>query len=78
MDKKILEFVTYCIGKLSMELHLPQKEVYRRLKQSGILYNYIVPSYDVLHTFSSRYLMEDLTDYMKEKGVLPASEIREA
>lgn len=72
MDKKILEFVTYCIGKLSMELHLPQKEVYRRLKQSGILYNYIVPSYDVLHTFSSRYLMEDLTDYMKEKGVLPA------
>ena len=78
MDKKILEFVTYCIGKLSMELHLPQREVYRRLKQSGILYNYIIPSYDVLHTFSSRYLMEDLTDYMKEKGVLPASEIREA
>ena len=29
-----------------------------------------IPSYDVLHTFSSRYLMEDLTDYMKEKGVL--------
>ena len=72
MDKKILEFVTYCIGKLSMELHLPQREVYSPLKQSGILYNYIVPSYDVLHTFSSRYLMEDLTDYMKEKGVLPA------
>lgn len=36
-----------------------------------ILYDYIVPSYDVLHTFSSRYLMEDLTEYMREKGVLP-------
>lgn len=70
MDKDILEFVTYCIGKLSYQLKLSQQEVYSRLKRSGILYEYIIPSYDVLHTFSSRYLMEDLTDYMKEKGVL--------
>ena len=70
MDKKTLEFVTFCISKLSMMLKLPQKEIYSRLKKSGILYGYIVPSYDVLHTFSSRYLMEDLTEYMREKGVL--------
>ena len=70
MDQKTLEFVTYCIGKLSVMLKLPQQEVYRRLKTSGILDEYIVPSYDVLHTFGSRYLMEDLTEYMKEKGVL--------
>ena len=70
MDKKTLEFVTFCISKLSVMLKLPQKEIYRRLKKSGILYEYIVPSYDVLHTFSSRYLMEDITDYMREKGVL--------
>ena len=70
MDKNTLEFVTYCISKLSGLLNMPQREVYRRLKTSGILYDYIVPSYDVLHTFGSRYLMEDLTDYMKEKGVL--------
>lgn len=72
MDKKILEFVTFCIGKLSLLLELPQQEVYRRLKVSGILDEYIIPSYDVLHTFSSRYLMEDLTEYMREKGVLEA------
>ena len=70
MDKNILEFVTFCIGKLAVMLKLPQREIYRRLKVSGILDEYIVPSYDVLHTFSSRYLMEDLTEYMKEKGVL--------
>lgn len=70
MDKKTLEFVTYCISKLSQVLKIPQREVYRRLNSSGILYGYIVPSYDVLHTFGSQYLMEDLTDYMKEKGVL--------
>lgn len=70
MDNKTLEFVTYCICKLSQTLNISQREVYRRLKESGILYDYIVPSYDVLHTFSSRYLVEDLTDYMREKGVL--------
>ena len=68
-----MKFVTYCIAKLSAALKLPQQEVYQRLKSSGILYGYIVPSYDVLHTFSSRYLMEDLTEYMKDKGVLDSS-----
>lgn len=68
MNKDVLEFVTYCISKLSYLLNLSQREVYQRLKKSGILYDYIVPSYDVLHTFGSRYLMDDLTGYMKEKG----------
>ncbi len=70
MDKNILEFVTFCIGQLSDRLKLTPGEIYRRLKTSGILYDYIVPSYDVLHTFSSRYLVDDLTDFMREKGVL--------
>lgn len=65
-----MEFITYCISKLSYMLGLSQGEVYHRLKESGILYDYIVPSYDVLHTFGSRYLMEDIMDYMREKGVL--------
>jgi len=70
MDRNTLEFVTYCISKLAQALKLPQREVYRRLVKSGILYGYIVPSYDVLHTFGSRYLIDDLTRYMREKGVL--------
>lgn len=70
MDKKTLRFVTWLISKLSESLQMPQNEVFRRLYKSGILYNYIVPSYDVLHTFSAQYLMEDITDYMREEGVL--------
>lgn len=70
MDKKTLEFVTFCISKLSILLKLPQEEIYSRLEKSGILYDYIIPSYDVLHTFSERYLMLDLAEYMKEKGEL--------
>ena len=65
-----IDFVTYCIGNLSRRLNMSADEVYRRLKQSGILHEYIIPSYDVLHTFGKEYLMEDLTEYMREKGVL--------
>lgn len=65
-----MEFVTYCISKLGQVLNLSQQEIYLRLKISGILDDYLIPSYDVLHTFGSRYLVEDLTDYMREKGVL--------
>lgn len=57
MDKEVLDFVTFCISSLAVHLNLSQREVYKRLKESGILYGYIVPSYDVLHTFGSRYLM---------------------
>ncbi len=70
MNRDVLEFVTFCISKLSDFLGLSQSEVFQRLHASGILYDYMVPSYDVLHTFGSRYLMEDLTDLMREKGVL--------
>ena len=70
MDKKTHEFVTFCISELSILLNLPQEEIYSRLEKLGILYEYIIPSYDVLHTFSERYLMLDLAGYMKEKGVL--------
>lgn len=70
MTRDNVGFVTYCIGNLSRRLNLSSAEVYRRLKQSGILTGYIVLSYDVLSTYGKEYLMEDLVEYMREKGVL--------
>ena len=70
MNSNNVDFITYCIGNLARRLNMSATEVYRRLKQSDILNGYIIPSYDVLHTFSKEYLLEDLTEYMREKGVL--------
>lgn len=70
MSSDIINFITYCVGNLSRKLDMKPGEIYARLKKSGILTGYIIPSYDVLHTFGKEYLMEDLTEYMKEKGVL--------
>lgn len=70
MAKEQLEFATYCIGNLSLRLGLSQTEVYNMLAQSGILQDYIIGAYDVLHTFSKDYLMDDLIDYMREKELV--------
>ena len=70
MSSDQLDFVTYCIGNLSIRLQLPQRAIYVRLKDSGILDNYIVKGYEVLHTFGKDYLMDDIITYMQEKGAL--------
>ena len=68
MSSDQLDFVTYFIGNLAIRLQLPQKAIYARLKSTGILDDYIVKGYDVLHTFGKEYLIEDLISYMHEKG----------
>ena len=70
MSSDQLDFVTYCIGNLSMRLQLPQRTIYLKLKDRGILENYILKGYEVVHTFGKEYLMDDLITYMQEKGAL--------
>lgn len=38
-------------------------------EKSDILNGYIVPEYEILHTQSKEYIVEDLLDVMKERGV---------
>ncbi|MGM9763384.1 MAG: DUF3791 domain-containing protein [Candidatus Cryptobacteroides sp.] len=70
MTRDVLNFVTFCVGAISLRLNIPRNEVYARLKKSGILYDYIVPGYEILHTYSRNYIVDDITDFMKQKGVL--------
>ncbi len=70
MNKDILDFVTFCIGALSLSLKISRSEVFARLKEVNLINDYIVPCYDVLHTFSRSYILDDITDMMKRKGVL--------
>ena len=63
-------FVTFCVGNLADALNMSASKVYSLLRTSNILTDYIIPSYDVLHTFSKEYIIEDLIDLMQERGVL--------
>lgn len=70
MDYKILYFVIFCVGNVADALKMSAKDVYLRMSRGGIITDYIVPCYDVLHTFSREYIVEDLVDLMNKKGVL--------
>ena len=51
-------------------LDVDAKRVYQAFtEQSDILNGYIVPEYEVLHTQSREYIVNDLLDVMKERGV---------
>lgn len=70
MQEYQLDFITYCVGNLAERLQMSAGKVYRLLRSSNILDGYIVPCYDVLHTFGKDYIMDDLVELMKKRGAL--------
>ena len=74
-DEKIknsqeLEFAVFCIENVAEKLGVAAKKVYKAFtEKSNILNGYIVPEYEVLHTQSREYIVNELIDVMKERGV---------
>ncbi len=64
-----LEFVVFCIENIAIRLGVNAGRVYRALEDSHILHGYIVPEYDVLHTLSKDYIVDDILMVMQERGV---------
>lgn len=65
-----LEFAVFCIENVAEKLGVNAAQVYRAFtEKSDILYGYIVPEYEVLHTQSREYIVDDILEVMKEKGV---------
>ena len=70
MNKEQLGFVLYCVEALSENSGRDTVDIYEILKDSGVLYGYVVPLYDILHTQGKEYIIEDIRDVMNEKGVI--------
>lgn len=74
-DEKIknsneLEFAVFCIENVAAKLGMNASCVYQAFtEKSDILNGYIVPEYEMLHTQSREYIVDDLFDMMKEKEV---------
>ena len=71
MPGSMLDFVIFCIEEVAAKLQLPGNVVYDLLtEKSDILSSYIVPSYDVLHTQSKQYIVDDIISLMREEGLV--------
>ena len=70
-DSKELEFAIFCIENIASFLGRDAREVYKLLtEESDILNSYIVPEYEMLHTQSKEYIVNDIVEFMKESGVI--------
>lgn len=75
MDKMMcgsreLEFAIFCIENVASRLHVDAQNVYVALsEQTNILNDYIIPEYEVLHTQSKDYIVDDIIDVMHERGI---------
>ena len=69
MDRKSLESTIFMIHALADSWGKSYRQVYQILNDTGILDSYILPYYDVLHTQGEQYLVDDITGFVKDKGV---------
>ena len=70
MQEYQLDFVTYCVGNLADRLNMSASKVFQMLRSTNILNGYMIPCYDVLHTFSKGYIMDVLINLLKKRGAL--------
>ena len=70
-DGKELEFSIFCIENVANFLKRDAREVYKMLTEdSNILNSYIIPEYEMLHTQGKEYIVNDIIEYMRERGVI--------
>lgn len=69
MDENSFSFVVYMIHACSDRWNTTPSKVYQAIKKSGCLDEYLVPYYDVLHTQSTDYVVQDIREYLKSREV---------
>lgn len=68
-NSKELEFAVFCVENVAAKLGKNAQSIYKDLtEKSNILNGYILPEYEVLHTQSKEYIVNDIIELMKERG----------
>ncbi|MCL1885930.1 MAG: DUF3791 domain-containing protein [Dehalococcoidia bacterium] len=63
------DFGVFLIHRLAERWNKPVPEIYSILNDTDILDGYVIKCYDALHTLGAEYLVEDLTEFTREKGI---------
>lgn len=69
MSNNELDFAVFCIENTAEFFGKNGADVYKMLDKSRILDDYIIKSYDVLHTQGKEYIARDIADFIEEKGI---------
>ena len=70
LSEEALGFSIFCVENLAIRLNIEPSRVYRALTMnSDLLDSYVIPCYDVLHTQGKDYILDDLQEVMRMRGV---------
>lgn len=67
MNESSFAFIIYMIHELAAAWEMQPSRVFKILKDSGCIDNYIIPHYDVLHTLGTQYLIDDIEQYVSKR-----------
>ena len=65
-----LKFCVFIINQIAQAMKKPTSIVYALLSESGVLDDYIIGCYDSLHTLGGEYLVDDITEMLRDRGVV--------
>ncbi len=51
------------------QLENTPSEVYKKLKSADCIMGFLVPNYEILHTQSTQYVIEDIKEYLTVRGI---------
>lgn len=69
MNQESFSFVIYMIHACADRWGIAPARVYNAMKKSGCLDRYLIPHYDVLHTQSTEFVVQDISEYLKSRGM---------
>ena len=67
MTNTQLKFVIFVLNKYAKAKKMAIASVYNQFDTLGILDDYIIRHYDVLHTLGENYLIEDLSELVNQR-----------
>ncbi len=69
MNKDTFSFVIYMIHACANQWKQKPSEVYRKMKNADCIMKFLVPNYEILHTQSTKYIIEDIKEYLNVRGI---------
>ena len=71
-NEEQIEFAVFCVENLATDLNMDPTDAYDLLTiESDVLSSCIIPCFDALHTQDRQYIIDDIKQVMRIKGVLP-------
>lgn len=69
MNEESFSFVVYMLHACANKWGKRPSEVYSLLSSGDCINSLLVKHYDILHTQGTDFIVQDITDYLKNRGI---------